>query len=68
MTKRERVAAAISHRQPDKIPVDIGATGQTGLSASMIYQLRKTLGLKHEPDRIAEIYQLLGELDHQLRD
>ena len=60
MTKRERVAAAISHRQPDKIPVDIGATGQTGLSASVIYQLRKKLGLKEEPVRIAEIYQLLG--------
>ena len=68
MTKRERVAAAISHRQPDKIPVDIGATGQTGLSASVIYQLRKKLGLKEVPVRIAEIYQLLGEVDEQLRD
>ena len=68
MTSRERVAAAIGHRQPDRIPVDIGATGQTGLSASVIYALRKKLGLKESPVKITEIFQLLGEVDRTLRD
>jgi hypothetical protein len=26
MTSRERVLAAIDHRQPDSVPVDLGAT------------------------------------------
>lgn len=68
MTSRERVIQAINHRQPDRVPVDIGATGQTGMSASVIYQLRKALGMEQKPIKITEIYQILGEVDRQLRD
>ncbi len=68
MTSRERVIDAINHRQPDRIPVDIGATGQTGMSASIVYKLRAALGLEQKPIGISEIYQLLGEVDKELRD
>ena len=49
MTSRERVLAAINHQQPDRVPIDFGATGQTGISVCALYRLREYLGL---PKRI----------------
>ena len=33
MTSRERVLAAIAHKEPDRVPVDMGATPSSGISA-----------------------------------
>ncbi|MDO9341628.1 MAG: uroporphyrinogen decarboxylase family protein [Bacteroidales bacterium] len=30
MNSRERILAAINHKQPDRIPVDLGATPSSG--------------------------------------
>ena len=45
MTSRERVLAAINHQQPDRVPIDFGATGQTGISVCALKRLRDYLGL-----------------------
>ncbi len=63
MTSRERVWAAIHHQQPDRVPVDVGATGQTGIAASTIYKLREAMGLEQRPIRVSEIFQILGEIE-----
>ena len=68
MTSRERVHAALDHKDPDKVPVDFGAAGVTGISASTIYKIRKTLGLKDKPIKVIEPYQMLGEVDEELRE
>ena len=60
MTSRERIIATINHQQPDRVPIDLGATGQTGMSASTMYRLRKALGLPEKDIEISEIFQLLG--------
>ncbi len=70
MTPRERVRAALNHRQPDRVPVDFGSTMVTGISASVVSGLRRTLGLDG-PDtkvKVIEPYQMLGEIDDELRD
>jgi uroporphyrinogen decarboxylase len=33
MTSRERILMAINHREPDRVPVDLGATPSSGISA-----------------------------------
>ena len=33
MTSRQRILAAIEHRTPDRIPLDLGATPSSGISA-----------------------------------
>ena len=33
MNSRERVLAAIAHKQPDLVPVDLGSTPSSGISA-----------------------------------
>lgn len=68
MTSRERVVAALEHRQPDRVPVDFGATGQTGISASTLSRLRAALGLPRKPVTVIEPFQLLGEVDPDLRE
>lgn len=66
MTSRERLIAAINHQEPDYVPLDLGSNGQTGMSASTLYRLRKAYGLDEHPIRISEPFQLLGEVEEDL--
>ena len=68
MTSRERILATIHHQTPDRVPLDLGATGQSGMSASTVYRLRKAIGLEEHPIEITEIFQLLGKIDQDLLD
>jgi len=68
MTSRERVRAALRHEQPDRTPIDLGGCGQTGISASTLYQLRKALGLPEHPIRVCEPYQMIGEVETDVLD
>jgi hypothetical protein len=67
MNSRERVSAAINHRTPDRVPIDLGATGQTGISVSALYRLRQHYGLEQKPLEVFEITQMLGVVDEDLR-
>ena len=60
MTSRERVLCAINHKEPDKVPVDFGSSPVTGISASMVYKLRKAFRLEERPVKVVDCYQMLG--------
>ena len=65
MTSRERILSAINHRQPDRIPVDLGATPSSGISMVAYQNLINHLGLKldnHVYDVIQEVTQPEMEL------
>ena len=68
MTSRERLISALNHEEPDKVPLDFGATGQSGINASTLYRLRQALGLADTAIRIIEPFQMLGEVDEELRE
>jgi hypothetical protein len=70
MTSRERLAAALDHREADRVPLDLGATPVTGISASALSRLRLALGLDRPGDRVRVIepYQMLGEVTDDLRE
>ena len=67
MTSRQRVQDALEHRAPDRTPRDFGASGVTGISASFVFKLRRALGLPEKPIPIYCPYQMLGEVDEDLR-
>ena len=67
MTSRERIIETINHRVPDRIPIDLGATGQTGLAVSAMARLRDYLGLPKKDLEVFEIIQMLGVVDEDLR-
>jgi len=66
MTGRERLEAALNHKQTDRPPIDFGACGQTGISASTLYKLREVLGLPQKPIKVIEPFQMLGEIDEDI--
>jgi len=69
MTSRERLQAALDHREPDRVPIDFGATAVTGMHVSIVHRLRQHL--LGDPDyrvKVVEPYQMLGEIDEALRE
>ena len=69
-TSRERVGMALSHQEPDRVPLDLGGCGQTGMHVSSVYLLRQALGLDEPgmPVKVIEPYQMLGEIKPDLMD
>lgn len=68
MTSRERVMAAVARRAPDRVPIDFGGTYATGMAADIVAKLRGALGLAAAaPVRVIDGYQMLGEIDEELR-
>ena len=63
MNSRERVRKAINHQETERIPLDLGSTLVTGIQASTYAKLRQALGLKDKSVRIADPFQMLGEVD-----
>ena len=61
MTSRERIIAAVEHRQPDKVPVDLGATPSSGISAIAYGNLKRHLGLNHGPPQVYDVVQQLAQ-------
>jgi hypothetical protein len=70
LTSRERVLLALNHQPPDRVPVDLGGCGQTGMHVSTVYKLRQALGLDEPgtPVKVIEPYQMLGEIKLDLLD
>lgn len=64
MNSRERVACALNHQEPDRVPLDLGGCGQTGMHATTVYALRQALGLDDPgtPVKVIEPFQMLGEI------
>jgi uroporphyrinogen decarboxylase len=61
MTSRERVLAAISHRQPDRVPVDLGSNPSSGISAMAYNKLKTALGFKGGHTRVYDVVQQLAQ-------
>lgn len=68
MTRKERVQAALNHRQPDRIPIDFGGTAVTGMHVTCVAALRDHYGLEKRPVKVHEPYQMLGWVDDDLAD
>ncbi len=68
MTSRERVLAAINHQTPDKVPIDLGATPSSGISAIAYSNLKNYLGMSHLPVQIYDVVQQLAQPDMSILD
>jgi hypothetical protein len=64
----ERLAATLSHKQPDSIPIDFGGTNVTGMHVSCVAALRDYYGLEKRLVRVLETAQMLGQMDEDLLD
>ncbi len=68
-TSRDRFLQTLNHEAVDKVVVDFGSTHVSGIAASTLSKLRKeVLGDDDYKVKIIEPYQMLGEIDDELRD
>ncbi len=62
LTSRERVLAAIAHREADRVPVDLGSTPSSGISALAYAALARELGPRAAIDPRPRVYDVVQEL------
>lgn len=67
MNSRQRVLCALEHRQPDRVPIDLGGTRQSGMAVSTYHKLKQRLGL-HTPTRVYDLYQMLAEIERPVME
>ncbi len=68
MTGRQRLAATLAHQSPDRVAVDFGSSAVTGIHVSAVTRLRRqVLGDAGYRVKVNEPYQMLGEIDDELR-
>ena len=60
MTSRERVLKALNHKEPDRVPVDLGGAVVTGIQASALARLRDALSLAKKAVKVYEPMMMLG--------
>lgn len=64
MNARQRVALALDHCEPDRVPLDLGGSSVTGMHVWAVYRLRQALGLDAPgtPVKVIRPYLMLGEV------
>ncbi len=67
MNSRDRIIASINHKQPDKIPIDLGGSTVTGISAAAYNNLKIYLNIE-KPTRIFDVVQQLANVDMEIID
>src|SRR5512135_1858060 len=68
MNSRERVLAALSHRVPDRVPVDFGSfPGATSMNVRAYQNLLRYLGIQREV-RIGALIMFTAEIDGDILD
>ena len=68
MNSRERIISAINHKQPDRVPVDIGATPSSGVSMVAYQNLINYLGLNHLENHVYDVIQEVAQPDKEILD
>ncbi len=66
MKSRERVRLALDHKEPDRIPIDLGATIVSSISKQACLELTRHLGLPLQEVRMLDYVQQLPYLEEAL--
>jgi uroporphyrinogen decarboxylase len=68
MNSRERILAAINHQEPDGLPVDLGATPSSGISAITYHRLKQHVGMHSGHTRVYDVVQQLAQPEEAILD
>ena len=66
MSHRQRLLAALSHKQPDRVPIDFGSTIVTGIGLEPYERLKKALGMKFGKTRVFDQAAQLAQVDEEI--
>lgn len=68
MNSRERVLRALNHQEPDRVPIDLGATIVSSIVKKTYVELKNYLGMPVEELKMLDYVQQLPYLDATLLD
>lgn len=68
MTPRERILAALEHREADRLPIDFAGTDCSSVHLLTYDRLRRHLGLEPRPLRLGCLAQQVAEVDREIQD
>lgn len=68
MTSRERILSSINHKQPDYVPLDLGGTPSSGISAIAYNNLKKHLNMTGGHTRIFDVVQQVVQPEEEILD
>ncbi len=68
MTSRERILTSLAHKEPDRLPVDLGAMRSTGIQAIAYNRLKAYLGITEGSTRVYDLVQQLAEPEERILD
>ncbi len=68
MTRRERVLAAIAHKEPDRVPVDLGGMRSSGIAAIAYGRLKAHMGICTGKTRVYDVVQQLAQPEPEILD
>lgn len=68
MNSRERVLNAIAHKEPDKVPTDMGSNPSSGISAIAYSNLLKYINKEHLPVQVYDVVQQLAQPHDEIID
>lgn len=68
MNSRQRVQAAIKHIEPDRVPVDLGATPSSGISAIAYNNLLNYLPFKDKRNWVYDVVQQVTQPSDEMLD
>jgi len=63
----EKTSMAVSHRE-GPVPIDFGSSDVTGMHVTVVEALRRRYGLENRPVKACEPYQMLGEVEEDLKE
>jgi len=68
MNSRERVRAALDHREPDRVPIDFGGHRSSGIAAIAYARLKKALGITTGDVYVYDMVQQLAIVEPEVLD
>lgn len=68
MTSRQRVLASVRHQEPDRVPIDMGGTPSSGISAIAYHNLKEYLGIDRGHTRVYDVVQQLAQPEEMILD
>jgi uroporphyrinogen decarboxylase len=66
MDSNERILKTLSHKEPDRVPVDLGTTNSTGIAVIAYKKWRNELNLKPVDLKVGNIMQQLAAVDEDV--
>lgn len=66
MTPRERVVASLQHKEPDRVPIDLGSSRATSIHAIAYNRLKAHLGIADGHTRVYDIWQQISLVEDEI--